>query len=332
MAKPLTAKGVKMKTLVIALQKEGQIGSVAYELISAAGALGAEVSTVIMAEDAEKLAGDLASRGGGKVLAVSNPALGFFNEEIYAKVVGELVERHGFDLVIGPATFYGRALMARLAAKLGGTMASEITGIEAAGDSVVVTRPSYGGSVISKVAAKSGDKPFCVTVRPKIFPESKDGAGEVVTESVADACFEARSTVKEVKAASGGSVNLAEADVIVAAGRGIKGPEGVPVIQDLVDSLGAAFGASRAIVDAGWTEYTYQIGQTGRTVNPKLYFALGISGAIQHLVGMRSSQYIVAINKDKDAPIFNIANYGIVGDLFEIAPALTAKFKAELAD
>ncbi|MBU0983137.1 MAG: electron transfer flavoprotein subunit alpha/FixB family protein [candidate division Zixibacteria bacterium] len=184
--------------------------------------------------------------------------------------------------------------------------------------------------MIARVSKKASDAPYFVTVRPKIFPESTDGAGSVTAETVSDACFQSRQTVTEVKVESTGSQNLAEADVVVSAGRGIRGPENAALIQELANSLGAAFGTSRAVVDAGWAEYSTQVGQTGRTVNPKLYIAVGISGAIQHLVGMMSSQHIVAINKDKDAPIFNIANYGIVGDLFEIVPALTKKFKAEL--
>lgn len=319
-----------MKLLVVALQKNGKLTSASLELIEAAKSLGGEIFTAILAADAGSLAQELASKGGGKVLAVSNPALENYSDEAYTKVLTELIKKHSPNLVLGPASFYGKALFSRLAAVNGGSMASEATGLSLDGDKVVVTRPSYGGSVISKVGANDGG-PYFVTVRAKIFPESKEGAGEVVEESVDASCFESRATVKEVKVESAGTQNLAEADIIVSAGRGIKGPENVAVIKELADTLGAAFGASRAIVDAGWVEYSHQVGQTGKTVNPKLYFAIGISGAIQHLVGMQTSKTIVAINKDKDAPIFNIASYGIVGDLFEVVPALTKKFKAELS-
>lgn len=319
-----------MKTLVIALQKNDQPISATYELISAAKSLGGDILTAVLGADAEALAGQLVSRGSGTTLAVSNAILKDFNDEAYAKVIAELIKKHTPDLVLGPATFYGKALFGRLAGMTGGAMSSEATGLALEGESLVVTRPCYGGSVIARVSAKNA-QPYFVTVRPKIFPESKDGDGEVVAETVDESCFASGATVKEIKSESGGTLNLAEADVIVSAGRGIRGAENVGLINELADSLHAAFGASRAIVDAGWVEYKFQVGQTGRTVNPKLYVAVGISGAIQHLVGMRSSQYIVAVNKDKDAPIFNVANYGIVGDLFEIVPALTAKFKAELA-
>ena len=320
-----------MKILLVALQKKGQVMSTAYELISAARQLGGDLSTAILAGQADNLAAELAKRGGGKVLAVSNPALEHFNDEVYAKTLAELVAKHQPQLVLGPANSYGKALFGRLAALAGGMMTSDVTGLTLDGDKVVVTRPCYGGSVIAKVSGQGADKPYFVTVRPKIFPESTEGAGEAAAETVSDACFQTGTTVKESRSDTSGTQNLAEADVIVAAGRGIKGPEHVALIKELADSLHAAFGASRAIVDAGWVEYSHQVGQTGRTVNPKLYIAVGISGAIQHLVGMRSSQYIVAVNKDKDAPIFNVANYSIVGDLFDVVPALTKKFKAELA-
>jgi electron transfer flavoprotein alpha subunit len=220
--------------------------------------------------------------------------------------------------------------VARLAAMHGGSMASDVTALAVENGQLVVTRPNYGGSVISRLATNAGTGPFFVTIRPKIFAESKTGNGAAVVETVDSSCFESRMSVIESKVESGGSTNLAEADVIVSAGRGIKGPENVPLIKELADSLHGAMGASRAVVDAGWMPYLHQVGQTGRTVNPKLYVAVGVSGAIQHLVGMQTAGTIVAVNKDKDAPIFNVSTYGIVGDLFEVVPALTKKFKAEL--
>ena len=317
-----------MKILTIALQKNGQLTSASYELIEAAKNLGGEISTLIMAENATPLAEDLASHGGGKVIAVSNLSLKYLNDEIYCKVIKEVVEKYSPDVVLGSASFYGKSLFGRLSAVLGSAMASDVTNLEADGDSIIATRPSYGGSVIAKIG-NAGAKPFCATVRMKIYQESKDGSGEVIQETVSDSCFESKMTVKEMKVESAGALNLTEADVIVSAGRGMKGPENLPMIQELADSLNGAVGASRAIVDAGWIAYSHQVGQTGKTVNPKLYIAVGISGAIQHLVGMQTSKNIVAINKDKDAPIFNIANYGIVGDALEIVPALTKRIKAE---
>jgi electron transfer flavoprotein alpha subunit len=317
-----------MKVLAVTLQKEGKIISAAYEVIEAAKGLGGELHTAVLAENADEVAKEVAQRGGGKVSAVSNSALKHFNDESYARVLTALIDKYSPDVVLGPATFYGKALFSRLAALNGGRMASDVTRIEADGDSVKVSRPTYGGNVISTVEPNGG--PFFVTVRPKIFPESSDGPGEVVSESLDGSLFESRTAVKEVKMEASGAENLAEADVIVSAGRGIKGPDNVDLIKQLAKSMNAAFGASRAIVDAGWVEYKHQVGQTGRTVNPKLYVAVGISGAIQHLVGMQTSKTIVAINKDKDAPIFNVATYGIVGDLFDIVPALTKKFEAEL--
>ncbi len=320
-----------MKILIIGMQREGKVSGTTYELIEAAKGLGGEITSVLLAENAADIAQEVAKRGGGKVLAISHPSLKHYNDEIYTKVLTEIVSKYSPDLVIGPASFYGKALMARLAAKNGGAMASDCNGISADGDKVKVTRGSYGGSVISTISS-NGNSPFFVSIRPKIFNESTEGGGEFVLESVSDDAFKARMEVKQAGAQAAGQVSLTEADRIVSAGRGLKGPENLDMVKDLAKSLGAAFGASRAIVDAGWTEYANQVGQTGKTVNPKLYIAVGISGAIQHLVGMRTSQTIVAINKDKDAPIFNVANYGIVGDAFDVVPALTKKFKEELAD
>jgi electron transfer flavoprotein alpha subunit len=318
-----------MKVFAVALQKDGKLTSASFELLEAAKSLNGELYTVIMAEQAEPLASELASRGGGKVLAVSHPSLRYYNDEVYVNVLTELISKYSPDVVLGPATFYGKALFARLAAKNNGPMASDVSNLSLQDGKVVVTRSHYGGSVVSKLVADS-DKPFFITLRPKIYPESKEGSGEVINETVDAAAMQPRTVVKEMKVESSGAVNLTEADIIVSAGRGLKGPENLPMVKELADVLGAAFGASRAIVDAGWVPYSHQVGQTGKTVNPKLYVAVGISGAIQHLVGMQTSKTIVAINKDKEAPIFAVATYGIVGDAFEIVPALTRKFKAEL--
>lgn len=318
---------MSLKIMVIAEQKNGKLSGVSFELLSVAAKLGGEIVTVCLAESAEKPAGELAARGGGKVLAVSHPQLKYFMDDIYCRVISSLIKKYQPTVIIGAASFYGKALFGRLAAGNNGGMASDITGIINEGDKIRVTRPTYGGSVLAEIIPREGNL-FFITVRPKIFEESKSGDGQVVSETVDSALVSSLASVREMVGDTGGSVNLAEADIIVGAGRGIRGKENIGLIEKLAGSMGAAVGASRAIVDAGWIEYAKQVGQTGKTVNPKLYFAIGISGAIQHLVGMQTSKTIVAINRDKDAPIFNIATFGIVGDLFEIVPALTAKFEA----
>lgn len=319
-----------MKVLIIALHKNGKPISGAYELIQAAKAVSNELYTIVLGEEATGPAQALASRGAGKVLAVSKPIFKYFNEEAYVCAISEVISKYRPEIVLAPATLSGKAMMSRLAALNGGCMASEATGLAVEGGQIVATRSHYGGSVVSKLT-KNGATPFFVSIRLKVFPESREGTGEVINEIIDDSKIVAKSKVIESKIEAQGEVSLTEADVIVSAGRGIKGPEHVPIILELAKAVGGAFGASRAIVDAGWVPYSHQVGQTGKTVNPKLYIAVGISGAIQHLVGMRTSGTIVAINKDKDAPIFNVSNYGIVGDAFEIVPALTAKFKKELA-
>lgn len=318
----------RMKTLIIALQKDGQLLSPTFELISAANGLGGETTSLVLAENAAPLAEKIAASGGGTVTALSHPQFKLFNDELYANIIADQIQKLLPTLVLAPANFYGKALISRLAAKLHAGMASDVTGLSVDSGKVIANRPHYGGGVMSQIS-NNGSGPFFVTVRPKIFPESKSGTGSVVTGQVSDQLLQVKTQVKESKSESSGTLNLTEADIVVSAGRGMRGPEHLPIVKELADSLGAAFGASRAVVDAGWLPYAHQVGQTGRTVNPKLYVAVGISGAIQHLVGMRTSKTIVAINKDKDAPIFSVANYGIVGDAFEIVPALTKKFKAE---
>ncbi|HHI02295.1 MAG TPA: electron transfer flavoprotein subunit alpha/FixB family protein, partial [candidate division Zixibacteria bacterium] len=247
---------MSIKVLAIAEQKNGKLSNVSYELLTVAAATEGELMTACLAEAADNLAADLASKGGGKVLAVSNQALKYCNDEIYARVLTELIKKYQPQLVIGAATFFGKALIARLAAMNNGAMASDITGLEADGDKITITRPAYGGNVIVNLSCKEG-KIFFVTVRPKVFNESTGGDGEVAVETVDDSIFQAKTNVKESVADSGQSINLTEADIIVAAGRGIRGEENLPIIKKLADSLGAGFGASRAIVDAGWIAYSH---------------------------------------------------------------------------
>lgn len=315
-----------MKILTIAEQKDGSLVNISLEPIGAAKALGGEVSTAIIGSGIETISATLSAKG-SKVYAFDHAGLKHFHDEAYACLLKSLIDREKPNLVLGSATFYGKSLMARLCALCSGGMASDCTGITVEGGVVTALRPAYGGSVYQKIRS-SGTVPFFVTLRPKAFPEAADAdGGQVIKETVPEAVLETKAKVTGRVSESGGRVNLTEADIVVAAGRGIRAAENFKLVEDLASTLKGAVGASRAIVDAGWVPYQYQVGQTGKTVNPKLYFAVGVSGAVQHLVGMRSSKTIVAINRDKDAPIFNIATFGIVGDLFEIMPALTKKFK-----
>jgi len=315
-----------MKILTIAEQKENQLANISFEPIGAAKSLGGEVCTALLAGNGGDMAARLAAKG-AKVFAFIHPDLRYFHDEAYARILKALIDREKPDIVIGSATFYGKALMARLAALCGGGMASDCTGLTMDGNGVTARRPAYGGNLFFALQNNSS-APFFITIRPKALPEASDGAGGAVApETVHPALLAVKAKVKARNAEAGGRVSLTEADIVVSGGRGIRGPENFKLIEELAESLGAAVGASRAIVDAGWVQYMHQVGQTGKTVNPKLYIAVGISGAVQHLVGMRSSKTIVAVNRDKDAPIFNIATYGIVGDLFEVVPALARKFR-----
>lgn len=316
-----------MKILVIAEQKDGVLDTGAFEALGAASTLGAEIMTAILAVDAAPLAEELAKHGGGKVLAVSHPSLGVFNQQIQCAALTEIIEKYRPNAVIAVGRMSAKSLLSALAAVSGGGMASDAINLRLEGGKLVAVRPHYGGKAISEVVAADPEKPFFVTLRVKAFDPAGPGEGEVISENVSDSCFVSDLKIVESIKESGQAVKLEDADRVVSFGRGIQGPENIPMVRELADSLGAALGASRAVVDAGWIEYKHQVGQTGRTVSPKLYLTVGISGAIQHLIGMQSSKVIVSINKDKDAPIFGVATYGIVGDAFEIVPALTERFR-----
>lgn len=308
----------------------GALSAAGLETLSAAkavaSALGGEAVAVVLGQGTQAVADEAAKHGVAKVLHADDAAFEHYTTHAYLGVISKLAKEHSPDTVILSHGIVGRDLAARLAVRLDGAVVTDCTSLCADGGKLVAERPVFAGKLIATVEVDGGCTRV-VTVRPKAFEKSVAGDGAAPVEAV-DAGFEeaAASPVVEVKAKDGARVGLTEADVVVSAGRGIKEPENFDIIEKLADTLGAAVGASRAVVDAGWREHGAQVGQTGLVVAPKLYFAVGISGAIQHLVGMQNSKYIFAINKDADAPIFQKADFGIVGDLFEVVPELTKAF------
>ncbi len=320
-----------MSVLVFAEQRGGELRKAAFEATSQgrriATALGIDLTVVLLGDGVDGLAGELSQYGAGKVLAANHGELGNYSTEGYAYVLKQMVDAVAPSVIILSASAMGKDLAPRLAAKIDVPLFSDVTGMAVEGGDVVITRPIFAGKVI--MTAKTAVSPVLVTIRPKLFAaESLDGDGaatEAFPVDIPEGIINAR--VVETKVESGGKMDLTEADVIVSGGRGMKGPENFYLVEELAEALGGVDGASRAAVDADWVPHSKQVGQTGKTVSPTLYIACGISGAIQHLAGMSSSKYIVAINKDRDAPIFKIANWGIVGDALQILPALLQAVK-----
>lgn len=318
--------------------KEGRVTPVSYEALGQAKKLASEkgtgVCSVLIGEGLSEQAQELIKRGANRVICAEVLGLTAFVDQVHAQILVDLVEEHKPEALIGIASFYGKALFPRLAAKLNTALASDVTGLESGGEngSIIATRPTHGGNVMLQVSCPNS-RPQLVTLRPKAFSEAEveEGrSGEIVTKNYDLNSLKHGSTVTEAVKEGGQQISLTEADIIVSGGRGVKDTKNFPLVQELADAFSGALGASRAAVDADWIPYAHQVGQTGKTVNPKLYIACGISGAIQHLAGMQSSKVIVAINRDPEAPIFNVATYGIVGDLFEIVPALAKKVKEAL--
>jgi len=319
--------------LTFAEIKDGKLAPAAKEAVGTArnmaDAKGWKVTSVIMGENLSALAEQLVKLGADKVLIFDSPKLANFMDESYAAIMAETSKSENAAVILGGATFTGKFLFGRLAAMLSSGLAADITALEWDGDNILATRPAYGGKAIIKVSPV-GAGPQLATLRPKAFPEPSpdDGrTGEKKPMAFDETKHAARAMVVEHVAEGSQEISLTDADIIVSGGRGLRAPENFKLVRDLAHALGAALGASRATVDAGWIPYSHQVGQTGKTVNPKLYIACGISGAIQHLVGMQSSKTIVAINRDAEAPIFKVATYGIVGDIFEILPKLTEKIR-----
>ncbi|MFH2057059.1 MAG: electron transfer flavoprotein subunit alpha/FixB family protein [bacterium] len=325
-----------LKVLIFAQKKEDSLAGTALELLNVgrqlADKLSGELGVLVIGSHVDKLAQAAGAAGADVCFTVANDELNSFHDDAYAQILADLVKAKSPQVVLGPANSYGKAMFGRVAALLGVSLAADCIAVDIDGEGrLSATRPAFGGKAHLTVQFKTS--PQLATIRPKIFTEaSADDSRSAQIEAFA-ASAESLSSALKVEAGvvgGGGELSLTEADIVVAGGRGIKDAENFKLIQELAEAVGGAVGASRAIVDAGWVPYKYQVGQTGKTVNPKLYFAAGISGAIQHLVGMQTSGTIVAVNRDPDAPIFNVASFGIVGDLFEILPALSKKFKDEL--
>jgi len=269
----------------------------------------------------------LGELGAKRVWVLENPALAPYRGEVWTPILADLAGKESPQAILAPVTTRQRELMARLAARLGAGLSADSTALALEDGKLVATRPVYAGKLLSKVTWSK--TPWLATLRPNVFrpAEPQAGASPQVEKPAVSVPAEAMKLVERKEEAATGLPELAEAEIVVSGGRGLKGPENFVILEDLAKVMGAAVGASRAAVDAGWRPHRFQIGQTGRTISPKLYMGFGISGAIQHLAGMRTSKVICAVNKDPEAPIFKIADYGIVGDLFEVAPLLTAEFK-----
>ena len=312
--------------LAVTEQRDGVLRKVSREVVWAArqlaDQLGGTVDALVLGAPGIAVAeADLGAAGADRVLVATDAAFARYAADGYAATVAERGRSGGYAAVIVAATATGKDLAPRIAARMDVPLAADVTALGVEGAKVTAARPVYAGKAIQRLIFDAA--PALVSLRPNTFVVGSAGKAGTV-EQVPAVPTPARSVVTEMKAAAQGTLDVAEADVVVAGGRGLKGPEHFALVENLAAALGnAAVGASRAAVDAGWRPHAEQVGQTGKTVSPTLYVALGISGAIQHLAGMRTAKVIVAVNKDKDAPIFKAADYGIVGDLFEVVPRLT---------
>lgn len=317
--------------LAIVEYREGRLTKTALEVLGQAQALaptlGGEVHALLMAEGAAGAAPTLGGYGVSKTWLADGPAFAAYVGDLHGRVAARVAQAVDPALVLLSATSLGKDLGPRVAAVLDVGIAVDVTAFSLVDGALTAVRPVYAGKANQTV--KLAAAPFVVSIRPNVFAVATAGDGAAEVEALDTSADQAavKITVKEVKPREGGKIELTEADVIVAGGRGLKEPENFKLIEELAEVLNAAVGASRAVVDAGWRPHSEQVGQTGKTVSPNLYFACGISGAIQHLAGMSSSKCIVAINKDPEAPIFKSADYGLVGDALEVLPVLTAAIR-----
>jgi electron transfer flavoprotein alpha subunit len=318
---------------IFAEQRDGKIASVSYELLGTGRKLADELNvdlSAILFGASEDAAEELIRWGADKVYFCNDPIFEKFNDEPYAQLLSSLVNTYKPEIVLAGATPIGRSFIPRVAARLGTGLTADCTSlsIDKETRNLLQVRPAFGGNIMATILCPH-HRPQMATVRPRVMKKGEykeDNKGEIIPIKAESISCRTR-VVDTIKEVSDIAVNLQEVDIIVSGGRGLGNAKGFELLKELAELLGGALGASRAAVDEGWIPYSHQVGQTGKTVCPKIYFACGISGAVQHLVGMQSSDIIVAINKNPDAPVFNVATYGIVGDLYEIIPLLIKKIK-----
>jgi len=318
--------------LAFAETRDGSLRPVAGEVVSVArevaDELGGEVVAVVAGgPGAAEAAAGLNRFGADRILACEADSLGLYQPDVVVELLAAVCADLRPAAVLFPATAQGKDLSPRVAARLDAGLATEVTEISVEDGRLVVTRPVYGGKAYARLAFRS--EPALASLRPNVFP-AQAKPREASVEAVPMPDVDIRTRVIGFEAAERVALDVREAPVVVSGGRGLQDPANWRLLEDLVDALGdgATLGASRAVVDAGWRPHSEQVGQTGKVVSPGLYFAVGISGAIQHLAGMRTAGVIVAVNKDPEAPIFGVANYGVVGDLFEVVPRLTEEIRA----
>jgi len=319
---------------VFAEQRDGRLKSVAYELLAEgrklADKLGTEVCAVCLGHNVEG-AEQLVAYGADRVYLADDPALADHQEDYYTRALVDLIRKHRPEILLAGATAMGRSFIPRVASILYTGLTADCTGLDIDPESrlLLQTRPTFGGNVMATIVCQAR-RPQMATVRPHVFkkgvPDEKN-QGEVIKVDFDREAVTSRTKLLSFVEDLSEKIKLDDAEVIVSGGRGLGRPENFQIIKELADSLGAALGSSRPPVDEGWIPYSHQVGQTGKTVCPRLYIACGISGAVQHLAGMQTSDVIVAINEDPNAPIYEVATYGIVGDLFQVVPMLTDKLR-----
>jgi electron transfer flavoprotein alpha subunit len=314
--------------------RHGEIAPVVYELLGAgrrlADELGVKLTAVLLGSDLSSQAQELIWYGADEVFQVDDPSLQDFTDEAYSNVLSHLINEHKPEIVLAGATAIGRSFIPQVATSMGAGLTADCTDLAIGeGGNLLQTRPAFGGNIMATIVCPD-TRPQMATVRPMVMTAlapDKNREGLIHNIDAGEFALDARVKVIASVIAEHDKVKLAEAEIVVAGGRGVESAKGFALLNELADLMGGSVAASRAVVDAGWIDYPYQVGQTGKTVAPKLYICCGISGAIQHLVGMQSSEVIVAINKDPAAPIFDVATYGIVGDLFEVVPRLIDALK-----